>query len=108
MFPTRSGNVGVCVCWDQWFPEGARLTALGGAEILFYPTAIGWLPDEKATYGPSQHAAWETMLRSHAIANGVFVAAPNRVGREGQLEFWGASIVAGSYVERLRPGADGP
>ncbi|MGE0760211.1 MAG: nitrilase-related carbon-nitrogen hydrolase, partial [Pirellulaceae bacterium] len=79
------------------FPEGARLTALRGAEILFYPTAIGWLPDEKETYGASQHGAWETMMRSHAIANGVFVAAPNRVGVEGQLQFWGASFVCDPY-----------
>ena len=92
-FRTREANVGVCVCWDQWFPEAARLTALRGAEILFYPTAIGWLPDEKETYGASQHSAWETMMRSHAIANGVFVAAANRVGREGELEFWGSSFV---------------
>jgi len=96
-FATRAGRIGVCVCWDQWFPEAARLTALRGAQILFYPTAIGWLPDERDTWGPSQHAAWETMLRSHAIANGVFVAAPNRVGREGQLQFWGASLVADPF-----------
>lgn len=96
-FQTRFGRVGTLVCWDQWFPEGARLTALTGAEILFYPTAIGWLPDEKDTYGPSQHSAWETMMRSHAIANGVFVAAPNRVGREHQLQFWGASFVSDPY-----------
>lgn len=96
-FATRIGRIGVCVCWDQWFPEAARLTALRGAEILFYPTAIGWLPEEKDTCGPSQHAAWETMMRSHAIANGVFVAAPNRVGVEGQLQFWGASFVADPY-----------
>jgi N-carbamoylputrescine amidase len=92
-FPTPFGRLGVCVCWDQWFPEAARLTALTGAEILFYPTAIGWLPDEKETFGQSQWSAWETMMRSHAIANGVFVAAPNRVGREGELQFWGASFV---------------
>jgi N-carbamoylputrescine amidase len=94
---TQFGRVGVCVCWDQWFPEAARLTALRGAGILFYPTAIGWLPDEKETYGPSQHNAWETMMRIHAIANGVFVAAPNRVGREGPLQFWGASFVCDPY-----------
>lgn len=91
---TSKAKIGVCVCWDQWFPEAARLTALRGAEILFYPTAIGWLPDEKEEYGASQHSAWETMMRSHAIANGLFVAAPNRVGREGSLEFWGASFIA--------------
>jgi len=94
---TRYGRLGVCVCWDQWFPEAARLTALRGASILFYPTAIGWLPDEKPTYGPSQHNAWETMMRSHAIANGVFVAATNRVGTEGPLQFWGASFVCDPY-----------
>jgi len=96
-FATRFGRVGVCVCWDQWFPEAARLTALAGAEILFYPTAIGWLPDEKEMYGASQHSGWETMMRSHAIANGVFVAAANRVGREGELEFWGASFASDPY-----------
>jgi len=96
-FATRFGRVGACVCWDQWFPEAARLTALSGADILFYPTAIGWLPDEKQEFGASQHAAWETMMRSHAIANGLFVAAPNRVGREGKLEFWGASFVSDPY-----------
>ncbi len=93
-FDTRFGRVGVCVCWDQWYPEAARLTALAGAQMIFYPTAIGWLPDEKEEYGASQHSAWETMMRSHAIANGVFVAAANRTGREGELEFWGASFVA--------------
>jgi N-carbamoylputrescine amidase len=93
-FATSRGRIGVCICWDQWFPEAARLTALRGAQLLFYPTAIGWLPEEKEVYGASQHSAWETMMRSHAIANGVFVAAPNRVGKEGALEFWGASFVA--------------
>lgn len=93
-FATRYGRLGVCVCWDQWYPEGARLTAMTGAQILFYPTAIGWHPSEKAEFGASQHSAWETMMRSHAIANGVFVAAPNRTGREGNIEFWGASFVA--------------
>ena len=93
-FPTRYGRVGVCVCWDQWFPEAARLTAMRGAQILVYPTAIGWLREEKDEFGASQCSAWETMMRSHAIANGVFVVAPNRVGIEGQLEFWGQSFIA--------------
>jgi N-carbamoylputrescine amidase len=97
-FPTRFGKVGALVCWDQWYPEAARLTAMQGADLLVYPTAIGWHPSEKAKYGPSQHAAWETIQRSHAIANGVFVAAVNRVGHEGEpsagLEFWGGSFVA--------------
>ncbi len=91
---TARGTIGVCVCWDQWFPEAARLTALRGALILFYPTAIGWLRDEKGIYGRSQHDAWRTMMRSHAIANGVFVAAPNRTGVEADIEFWGGSFVA--------------
>jgi N-carbamoylputrescine amidase len=93
-FDTRFGRVGPLVCWDQWYPEAARLTALRGAQILFYPTAIGWLHAEKEEYGTSQHAAWETMMRSHAIANGVFVVAVNRVGKEEGIEFWGASFVA--------------
>lgn len=96
-FPSEHAVLGVCVCWDQWFPEAARLTALAGAELLFFPTAIGWLPDEKETFGPSQCEAWETMMRSHAIANGVFAVAVNRVGREGELEFWGRSFVADPY-----------
>ena len=96
-FPTRFGRVGVGVCWDQWFPETARLIALTGAEFLFFPTAIGWLPDERDAYGQSQWSAWETMMRSHAIANGIYVAASNRVGRDQQLEFWGASFVADPY-----------
>ena len=95
---TRFGRLGVLICWDQWYPEAARITALGGAQILFYPTAIGWLPAEKAEVGASQQSAWETMQRSHAIANGVFVAAVNRVGHEGDskggIEFWGGSFVA--------------
>jgi N-carbamoylputrescine amidase len=96
-FQTRDAAIGVLVCWDQWFPEGARLTALHGAELLFYPTAIGWHPSEKAEWGETQHGAWETMQRAHAIANGVFVAVTNRVGREGGLEFWGASFVADPF-----------
>jgi N-carbamoylputrescine amidase len=95
----RAGQIGVCICWDQWYPEAARLTALQGAEILFYPTAIGWHPSEKSEYGVNQHAAWETMQRSHAVANGCFVAAVNRVGLEkpaggAGIEFWGQSFVA--------------
>ncbi len=95
---TRYARIGVLVCCDQWYPEGARLTALRGAEILFYPTAIGWLVPEKAEFGEAQADAWETMQRSHAIANGVFVCAVNRVGLEpgpnGGIEFWGRSFVS--------------
>lgn len=94
MFPTRFGKIGVLICWDQWFPEAARLTALQGAEILFYPTAIGWLPEEKPTLGSAQHHAWQTVQCGHAIANGCYVCAINRVGVEGQTEFWGQSFVA--------------
>jgi N-carbamoylputrescine amidase len=94
---TKFARIGVLICWDQWYPEGARLTALAGAEILFYPTAIGWHPAEKAEFGTAQHSSWETMQRSHAIANGVFVAAPNRIGHEGAadagIEFWGQSFI---------------
>jgi N-carbamoylputrescine amidase len=89
--------VGTLVCWDQWFPEAARLTALGGAQVLCYPTAIGWHPKEKAEYGTAQHEAWELMQRSHAIANGVFVVVANRVGLEGNLEFWGGSFIADPF-----------
>jgi N-carbamoylputrescine amidase len=91
-FATRFGRIGPCICWDQWFPEAARLTALAGAQIIFYPTAIGWLAEEKESLGASQHSAWETMMRSHAIANGVFVAAVNRTGVEAGIDFWGASF----------------
>jgi N-carbamoylputrescine amidase len=96
-FPTRRAKIGTLVCWDQWFPEGARLTALAGAEILVYPTAIGWLDGEKAEVNESQRDAWETAQRAHAIANGVFVAAANRVGTEGNLTFWGNSFVADPF-----------
>jgi len=94
---TESAVVGPLVCWDQWYPEAARLTALRGAEVLCYPTAIGWLPQDKAEYGAAQLSAWQTMQRSHAIANGVFVVAVNRVGVEkagsSEIEFWGHSFV---------------
>jgi N-carbamoylputrescine amidase len=94
---TRFGKVGTLVCWDQWFPEAARLTALAGAQFLFYPTAIGWLPDEKEETNQAQHSAWETIQRAHAIANGVFVVVVNRVGGEGKLNFWGQSFVADPF-----------
>jgi N-carbamoylputrescine amidase len=112
---TRHATIGVLICWDQWFPEGARLTAMQGAEILFYPTAIGWHPSEKREYGVAQHDSWEVAMRAHAIANGCYVCAPNRVGHErilgpdgkpvssDGLEFWGQSFVAapnGQVVHR--------
>lgn len=109
---TRYGCLGVLICWDQWFPEAARLTALQGAQILFYPTAIGWHPAEKAEHGAAQHGAWETIQRAHAVANGCFVAAVNRVGHERPyggdgLEFWGQSFVAGPQGQILaRAGTD--
>lgn len=97
---TSRGRLGVCICWDQWYPEAARLTAMQGAGILFYPTAIGWHPSEKAESGVNQHLAWETIQRSHAVANGCYVAAVNRIGLERPeggdgIEFWGQSFVAG-------------
>ncbi|MEQ9103843.1 MAG: carbon-nitrogen hydrolase [Rhodothermales bacterium] len=104
VFETAGIRVGVLVCWDQWYPEAARLTALMGADVLFYPTAIGWHPYEKASHGEAQHAAWETIQRSHAVANGCFVAAVNRSGFEPTvpggahpegIEFWGQSFLAG-------------
>jgi N-carbamoylputrescine amidase len=104
-WPTRYGRIGVLICWDQWYPEAARLTAMQGAEIIFFPTAIGWHPSEKAAHGQCQHSAWETIQRAHAIANGCFVAVPNRVGHEklaGEgIEFWGQSFVAGTSGEIL-------
>jgi N-carbamoylputrescine amidase len=100
-FDTACARVGTLVCWDQWYPEAARLTALKGASILFYPTAIGWHPAEKPVFGAAQASAWETMQRAHAIANGVYVAAVNRVGHEGPstsgLEFWGGSFLTDPF-----------
>ncbi len=93
-FDTAVGRIGVLICWDQWFPEAARLTALQGAEILIYPTAIGWDDLEDPSLRPIQYDSWQVSMRAHAIANGVFVAASNRTGREGRLEFWGGSFVA--------------
>jgi N-carbamoylputrescine amidase len=98
VFPTRFGKLGTLVCWDQWYPEAARLTALSGAEVIFYPTAIGWHPTEKAQYGKAQHESWELMQRSHAVANGCYVISVNRTGFEGDasggIEFWGQSFAA--------------
>ena len=103
---TRYGKIGVLICWDQWYPEAARLTAMQGAEILFYPTAIGWHPGEKKKYGVKQHGAWETIQRAHAVANGCYVAVANRIGHEildgvggDGIEFWGQSFVAGTSGE---------
>ena len=103
-FDTAAGRIGTLVCWDQWYPEGARLTALAGADVLFYPTAIGWHPAEKAEFGAAQAAAWQTAQRAHAIANGVYVVAVNRVGLEKPagstgdgIEFWGGSFVADPF-----------
>ncbi len=96
---TKYARIGVCVCWDQWYPEAARLTALRGAQILFYPTAIGWHPSEKDEHGQRQHSSWETVQRGHAVANGCYVAVPNRIGHEAPdggegIEFWGQSFIA--------------
>ncbi|MCF8320479.1 MAG: carbon-nitrogen hydrolase [Flavobacterium sp.] len=106
-FPTHKGKIGTLICWDQWFPEAARLTALQGAEVLFYPTAIGWHPLEKKQYGENQHGAWMNVMKGHAVANGVYVAAANRIGLEQYLpntygiEFWGSSFIAGPQGEIL-------
>ena len=107
---TQHGKIGVCVCWDQWYPEAARLTALQGAEVIFYPTAIGWHPSEKAEFGKAQHAAWETIQRGHAIANGCYVAVANRIGHEAPaggpgIEFWGQSFLCGPDGELIAKGS---
>jgi N-carbamoylputrescine amidase len=106
-FKTAFGRIGVLICWDQWYPEAARLTALQGAEILLYPTAIGWHPGEKARHGKVQHDSWETSQRAHGIANGCFVAACNRIGHETPvggdgIEFWGQSFVSGTSGKVLQ------
>ncbi|MDR3702463.1 MAG: carbon-nitrogen hydrolase [Candidatus Sulfopaludibacter sp.] len=107
-FDTRFARIAVLVCWDQWYPEAARVAALGGAQVLFYPTAIGWHPAEKQQYGVAQHDAWRTIQRAHAIANGLYVASVNRVGYEGPpehgLEFWGGSFVADPFGRLLAEG----
>lgn len=106
---TGFGKVGALVCWDQWYPEAARLTALQGAEVLVYPTAIGWHPKEKAEFGEAQLSAWETSMRAHAIANGVYVAAINRIGHEGEknggIEFWGHSFICDPFGRLLAVGS---
>ena len=107
---TKFARIGVCVCWDQWYPEAARLTALRGAQILFYPTAIGWHPGEKAEYGRRQHSSWETVQRGHAVANGCYVAVPNRVGHEAPeggpgIEFWGQSFICDPSGEIIAKGS---
>jgi len=110
-FKTKYADIGVLICWDQWYPEAARLTALSGAKILFYPTAIGWLPSEKEEFGNSQYNAWETIQRSHAVANGCYAVAINRVGYEESpdgnegIEFWGQSFVSNPYGELLVKGS---
>lgn len=106
-FPTKKGKIGTLICWDQWYPEAARLTALQGAEVLFYPTAIGWHPLEKEQYGENQHGAWMNVMKGHAVANGVYVASANRIGLEKYLpntngiQFWGSSFIAGPQGEIL-------
>ena len=113
VWKTRFANIGVLICWDQWYPEAARITALLGADILFYPTAIGWHPAEKAEFGQAQVDAWRTMQRAHAIANGVFVASPNRVGHEDEpgtngIEFFGNSFIADPFGRILAEAGTDP
>ncbi len=112
VFNTKFGKIGVLICWDQWFPEAARLTAMRGAKVIFYPTAIGWLPSEKDELGESQYNAWETVQRSHAVANGIYVASVNRVGFERSpdgnegIEFWGQSFVSNPYGEIIEKASE--
>jgi N-carbamoylputrescine amidase len=113
VWKTRYANIGVLICWDQWYPEAARITALLGADILFYPTAIGWHPAEKSEFGQAQVEAWRTMQRSHAIANGVFVASPNRVGHEDEagtdgIDFFGNSFIADPFGRILAEAGTDP
>ena len=105
-FQTRYAKIAALVCWDQWFPEGARLAALSGAQIIFYPTAIGWIPNEARAVAQNQRTAWQLIQRSHAVANGVYVASVNRVGREGKINFWGHSFVAGPFGEIIAQAND--
>ena len=98
-FKTEYGEIGVLICWDQWFPEAARITAMKGAKIIFYPTAIGWDPEDSKEKKEIQSSAWETIQRSHGIANGVFIASANRVGKEGNIDFWGSSFISGPFGE---------
>jgi N-carbamoylputrescine amidase len=107
VWDTQFGKLGVLICWDQWYPEAARLMALGGAQILIYPTAIGWLPGEKPVLGDAQHGAWETVQRGHAVANGCYLAAVNRCGTHGAIEFWGRSFIANPYGEIVAKAATG-
>lgn len=110
-FRTKYADIGVLICWDQWYPEAARLTALSGAKIIFYPTAIGWLPSEKEEFGESQHNAWKTVQKSHGVANGCYIVSINRVGFEKSpdenegIEFWGQSFVSNPYGEIIVKGS---
>jgi N-carbamoylputrescine amidase len=98
-FQTRYGKIGILICWDQWFPEASRLTALKGAEVIFYPTAIGWPVDQDDKLNKKEFEAWQTIMRSHAISNGIHVVAVNRVGKEADNQFWGGSFIADPFGE---------
>ena len=104
VFQTRFARIGVLICWDQWYPEASRITALMGAEILFYPTAIGWAIDQDKATNDEQYQAWQTIQRSHAVANGVPVVSVNRTGREGDMQFWGGSFVTNAFGRLLWQG----